>query len=212
MHTINVKRCIDGFSKDGGTKEYEIIIFTDASKIAYAAVVFLKISDGRSSTVNLIFAKTRLAPIKTTLTIPRLELLAVLTGCRISQFVAKELDIKLSKQITIFTDAACVLEWCKTSKPLKKFVMDRINEIKSYDVALKYVKSEDNPADIASRGQNVEGLKTTEIWWKGPEWLLFEEKIPLIEYELNEKISAVMQQEKKKNSRVFEAGLMVDSN
>ena len=90
--------------------------------------------------MNLIFAKTRLAPIKTKLTIPRLELLAVQTGYRISQFVANELNIKLWKRTTIFTDAVCVIEWYKSSKPLKKFVIDRIKEIGSFNIDVRYVK------------------------------------------------------------------------
>ena len=84
IHTVNIRRCIDISGKDG-SKKYELITFTDASKYAYGAVTYLKISDGESNDVNVIFAKTRLAPIKTNLTIHRLELMAVLIGCRISQ-------------------------------------------------------------------------------------------------------------------------------
>ena len=91
IHNISFKRCINEFPAVTSTKR-----FTDASKVGYAAVVFLKISDGELCNVNLIFGKTCLAPIKTKLTIPRLELLAVLTWCRISQFVVNELNIKLS--------------------------------------------------------------------------------------------------------------------
>ena len=40
--------------------------------------------------VNLAYAKARLAPIKE-VTISRLELLGVLIGCRVSQFVVQQL-------------------------------------------------------------------------------------------------------------------------
>ncbi|VDK89646.1 unnamed protein product, partial [Onchocerca ochengi] len=59
------------------TKSTMIHIFTDASSVAYAAAVYAK----QEKKVSLIFAKSRIAPIKGT-TIPRLELLAVLIGGR----------------------------------------------------------------------------------------------------------------------------------
>jgi len=45
---------------------------------------------------------------------------------------------------------------------------------------LFHVKSEDNPADLASRGVSVHELKNSNIWWHGPEWLLHnQEQWPL---------------------------------
>ncbi|XP_006825641.1 uncharacterized protein LOC102803101 [Saccoglossus kowalevskii] len=58
--------------------------FTDASTKAYGAAVYL-VSDKESA---LAIAKTRIAPIsKQKLTLPRLELMGVLIGTRLAQFV-----------------------------------------------------------------------------------------------------------------------------
>ena len=47
IHTINIKRCIDECAEMEDTTKYELILFADASQIAYAAVAFLKISVGK---------------------------------------------------------------------------------------------------------------------------------------------------------------------
>jgi len=42
------------------------------------------------------------------------------------------------------------------------------------------VKTEGNPADLASRGISVHELKNSNLWWQGPEWLLHnQEQWPL---------------------------------
>ena len=79
---------------------YEIVTFYDASAKSYAsAVYYLRVVDQDLIQVNLIFSKTRLVPVKAgnsskgenkQLTLPRLELLAVLIVVRATKFVASE--------------------------------------------------------------------------------------------------------------------------
>jgi hypothetical protein len=155
----------------------EIHIFADASDMAYAAVAYIKIDDQ----ITLIFSKTRLNPIKS-LTIPRLELLALLISMRILKFLKNELNIKITNH-HIWSDSQCVLSWLKTTKELPRFINNRIKEIKKindqYDCEFHYLKSNDNPADIASRGISADELKHNQLWWNGPDWLhLTEEEWP----------------------------------
>ena len=50
------------------------------------------------------------------------------------------------------------------------FVWNRINEIRSeLEIIFKYINTDDNPADIPTRGELVTDLKWTALWWKGPE-------------------------------------------
>ena len=64
-----------------------------------------------------------------------------------------------------------MLHWLKTNKPLSVFLANRVKEIKSLPgVTFAHVSSNDNPADIATRGQSLEELLSS-IWWKGPLWL-----------------------------------------
>lgn len=39
------------------------------------------------------------------------------------------------------------------------------------DVNIRYIKSAENPADIASRGVTLEKLTNNDLWWQGPSWL-----------------------------------------
>ena len=57
--------------------KYKLLCFCDASARAYATAVYLHQYCNGYSKCDLIFSKARLAPVKT-MTIPRLELLAVL--------------------------------------------------------------------------------------------------------------------------------------
>ena len=49
-------------------------------------------------------------------------------------------------------------------------MQDKVNEIRLFEGRVGYVKSADNPADIASRGMPLRKLITETFWWKGPKW------------------------------------------
>ena len=55
------------------------------------------------------------------LSLPRLELLAVLIGTQAIKFVVEELNLCISKKV-ILTDLQCVLHWIKSDKWLSLFV------------------------------------------------------------------------------------------
>ena len=152
---------------------WTLLCFCDASARAYATVVYLLQSSSNYRKVDLMFSKTRLAPQK--ITIPRLELLGVLIGIRALKFVEKEFCLPIANKI-LWTDSQCVLYWMQTTKPLPVFVSNRLREIKSLPkVCFKYVPTEDNPADMTTRGKTLQELSIS-IWWKGPHWPVDHEK------------------------------------
>lgn len=67
-----------------------------------------------------------------------------------------------------------MLDWLR-KEPVhwKTFVANRISEIQSTfpSMSWRYVPSEDNPADCASRGVSAKELKSHKLWWNGPLWL-----------------------------------------
>lgn len=62
-------------------KNLELHAFTDASQIVYATVIYARSNVKGEWVVELVFAKNRLNPCKE-ISIPRLELLAILIGVR----------------------------------------------------------------------------------------------------------------------------------
>ena len=73
LHTIKVDRCLSMSNKEN--VNYDLVTFTDASKSAYSAVGYLREDDEELINTSLVFSKSRLSPIKSNLSIPRLELL-----------------------------------------------------------------------------------------------------------------------------------------
>ena len=149
----------------------QMLCFCDASKDAYAAVVYLRVASNNVTKVSLIFAKTRLAPTKS-ISIPRLELLAMVIGVRAMNFVEKQLHLTINAKY-IWSDSKCVLHWIRSPKPLSLFVSNRVKEIKTQvNTNFRYVNTAENPADIASRGMPYTELSKCNLWWNGPNWLL----------------------------------------
>lgn len=107
--------------------ENRLLCFCDASEHAYACVIYLHQSFSNGLHTNIVFAKTRLAPVKK-ISIPRLELLAVVIGMRCLNFVKRQLKL-VFKQMHVWTDSQCVIQWIATSKQLPVFVRNRIQEI-----------------------------------------------------------------------------------
>ena len=128
--------CLPGYigitHKKSVSIDYSLVCFCDASAKACATAIYLHQSCSELCKVDLIFAKTRLAPEN--MTIPRLELMGVLIGVRALQFVTSELRLRLKNTI-VFTDSMCVLHWLQSQKPLSVFVTNRLKEIKSFEGA-----------------------------------------------------------------------------
>ncbi|XP_063411654.1 uncharacterized protein LOC134694569 [Mytilus trossulus] len=154
-----------------GTVRFRLLCFCDASTKAYASAVYLhQLREDNLCETDLLFSKTRLVPNKK-ITLPRLELLAVVIGVRCIDFVKKQLKLPICETI-LWTDSQCVLHWIGSKKPLATFVDNRIKEIRQQqDIQFQYVYMKENPADIASRGTTVSLLKENSQWWHGPSWL-----------------------------------------
>ncbi|VDM94301.1 unnamed protein product, partial [Onchocerca ochengi] len=85
--------------------------------------------ENKNSNSFLIYAKSRIAPIKG-ISVPRLELLSVLIGARTAQYVIKQLEMNES-HVTLWSNSNCALYWIKNStKLLSRFVQNRVEEIR----------------------------------------------------------------------------------
>ncbi|XP_052784316.1 uncharacterized protein LOC128220097 [Mya arenaria] len=167
--TFKLKRCVTNEADDSVT--YSLVCFCDASERAYSSAIYLRQITDRAIKVELIFSKARLAPVKG-MTIPKLEIMAVVIGVRCLEYVQSQVGVPIEQSV-LYTDSQCVLKWISSEKKLPVFVQNRVNEIKKHTgIRFAYVKTTENPADIATRGYTVEKLTKSELWWNGPSWLM----------------------------------------
>jgi len=85
----------------------------------------------------------------------------------------KELGLKLEDSV-FWTDSTSVLKYLFNQKArYHTFVANRVNLIRelSSASAWRYVDTKSNPADLASRGLDVDTFLTSEIWIRGPRFL-----------------------------------------
>ncbi|CAK1582087.1 unnamed protein product [Parnassius mnemosyne] len=163
-------------SKEDATR-IELHGFCDASKLAYAAVVYMRVIDSDNNIkVSLLTAKTKVAPIKQ-VSIPRLELCG---GVLLSKLLVEVGDVmRITKENWYaWTDSSVVLAWINSHpNKWKTFVANRVSTILEClePYQWSHIQSKQNPADCASRGLRPPELLQSFLWQNGPE--LLKEKI-----------------------------------
>ena len=157
--------------------------FADASRRAIAAAVYLRAETETGTThVSLVMSKTKLSPIRSLprpdrapcrMTIPRLELRAALLAVRLLHLAARDLGVP-SQDCHAWSDSRVVLHWLHSKGPLDNDLVD--NYVTQIHEAMprcpwRYVRTTENPADVATRGSEPSQLNQHRLWWSGPSWL-----------------------------------------
>jgi hypothetical protein len=161
----------DAMTSDSDDK-YILHIFVDASQSAYGAVAYLC----TGNICTLIMAKNRVAPLKQ-ITLPRLELMAAVIGVRLAKHIHNTLPCQ---ETHYWSDSQIVLHWIRATKPLNRFVHNRIQEIREItgNDTWRYCPTSDNPADLQTRGLSVSTFQDSKSWQHGPHWILDKSKWP----------------------------------
>ena len=175
---LHVPRCY--LPVDDGNATLSLHGFCDASKDAFAAVVYLR-SQAVDVQLAFVMAKTRVAPTDKQ-TIPRLELLAALILARLMKSVSTALDgfIRISS-LCCWSDSRVALGWISgEQREWKQFVQNRVTEIRHLVPAelWHFCPGVLNPADIPSRGSSPDEL-CNSVWLTGPAWLKTSEQPPV---------------------------------
>ncbi|XP_063436767.1 uncharacterized protein LOC134718204 [Mytilus trossulus] len=160
------------FSKPSTSTELVLHVFTDASPKAYGAAAYLS----NENETTLVMAKTRVAPVKC-LTLPQLELMAAIIGARLAAHLHSTLNYP---KIVFWSDSSIVLHWLTSTKTLKRFIANRVREITelTHPYKWRYCPTDNNPADLLTRGLTIEQFDQSILWQKGPHWLTDSTKWP----------------------------------
>uniref|UniRef100_A0A914EGJ8 Integrase catalytic domain-containing protein n=1 Tax=Acrobeloides nanus TaxID=290746 RepID=A0A914EGJ8_9BILA len=196
--------------------------FVDASSYAFCSLSYLRIETPQETTCQFLFGKSRLFPLnENTLTMPRKELIAAVTGSRAQAYIRSQLEAHLLKFYglkieanIIWTDSLAVFYWTMSTKSLTTFVINRVNEIneKAADVTWRYINTKINPADIGSRGCSPKELMNMKEYFHGPNFLIQpsnEWPKTLDSSEIKKiKDQEILKEEKKAKKIVYQASLL----
>lgn len=155
----------------------ELCVFSDASIKAVAYLRAMQ-EDGQTH-IGFVMGKSKLAP-QSEPTIPRLELCAAVLAMEIAELIHDELDVKLDST-KFYTDSKVVLGYIyNESRRFYVYVHNRVRCIRQTTKPEQwhYIRTEDNPADHASRSIPASLLAQT-TWLKGPSFLLNPSKDPV---------------------------------
>ncbi|EFP02481.1 hypothetical protein CRE_26836, partial [Caenorhabditis remanei] len=169
----------------------ELVLFADASKSHYGIAAYLRYGYKEGHFVTkLILAKSRIKPHKggKEHTIPRMELTAQELASNTAVMLLKELHMDI-KRVTFFSDSICTIFWTTSrvtnsvgsvwvANRVKAFHenLDTIRNKYNCEATIRYVPTDVNPADIATRGCSMQELQDNKIWNEGPEFLIKSEE------------------------------------
>ena len=122
--------------------------------------------------MNLVASKCLLASPDAD-TRPPLELLGALLGARLPNSLRSEYNdvLKIDDEF-LWMDSSVVLAWIKQGPCVGGvFVANCVEEITAVGGVWSWVPTNENPADLPTRGLTVIQLSSSKIWWNGPEWL-----------------------------------------
>ncbi|PIC11870.1 hypothetical protein B9Z55_028783 [Caenorhabditis nigoni] len=169
--------------KDYDKTGVKLILFSDATKDNYAVTAYLRVKalNGEFES-KLIYSKSRIRPCHSNFSIPQMELLGLECAVNAAINLVGELGINI-EQVVFFTDSTCVLHWVhkkvgnhiglrwaanRVAKVRKG--LQRLSELQ-LDPRVRYVRTDQNPADIASRGAILAVLRDLTMWHNGPIFL-----------------------------------------
>ncbi|XP_074648999.1 uncharacterized protein LOC141904317 [Tubulanus polymorphus] len=172
VNKLRIRRCYNPCNF-GEVEQCQLHCFADASESGYGVATYMRTTDSQGNvSCMLVLGKSRVAPLKVT-TIPRLELTAALTAVKLSLAIIRELDIKVDDLI-YWTDSKVVLGYLRNETArYRTFVANRVSAIREgSDISnWRYVNTELNPADDASRGFTIIDEQRENRWFNGPSFL-----------------------------------------
>ena len=135
--------------------------FGDASNKGVTSAVFAVMRQAQGTQQSLVTAKSRLA--KQGLTIPRQELVSTHMTANLISNVKEALAGFPVEGVYGWLDSSITLHWIKGNGDYWQFVASRVKKIQHNSfIQWRYVHSDQNPADLGSRGGGVD--ESAKLW------------------------------------------------
>ena len=178
---LSIPRCVGGRSSS-----YALIAFTDASKEAFGAVVYIK--DFETGLVSFLVSKNKLIPTTSKRTIPAMELQAISFGVNLLHEQCDALNgptvVEPTRvtQLYLYTDSMVCLHWMQSYsiyfdklQKISIFVKNRLADIDKQcnkkSVVFRHICGTENPADKVSRPTSYKVLARSS-YLTGPDFLV----------------------------------------
>ncbi|CAB4027066.1 Gypsy retrotransposon integrase 1 [Paramuricea clavata] len=172
LDNFQIKRCLDMPEIKCKAKSKQIHVFVDASAVAYACALYMRVEYENSVYTNLIFCKAKVVPVKQKPSIPRAELEAAKIGVKWGNIFASWYEIE-TENVYYWGDSKIVLWWLHRENFPDIYVENRAFYIlqKSKCSQWRYVNTSLNPADLPTKGISVKKLSQSALWKEGPNFL-----------------------------------------
>jgi hypothetical protein len=163
-------------SKEPGA---EFHIFCDASEKAICAVAYVKEPkpSAASPSLGFVIGKAKVAPSGGH-KIPRLELCSAVLAAELWQMISTQTSLDPC-QVTFHTDSKVVLGYINNeTRRFHTYVSNRVERIRhiSKPNQWKYVPTDENPADLATRCVQEDLRQKVMNWLHGPSQFLESER------------------------------------
>ncbi|XP_055542701.1 uncharacterized protein LOC129728292 [Wyeomyia smithii] len=172
LDEVRVPRCYFPDYDSDSFRTLQLHVFVDASESAFTCVVYFRMIDRGQPRCALVASKAKVAPLKP-LSIPRLELQAVVIGSRIAKSVTEYHSLPVYRRF-YWSDSKTVLSWIKSdARRYHQYVAVRIGEILE-DTTVeewRWVPTMQNVADEATKWGKGPKLHQDSRWFTGPDFL-----------------------------------------
>ncbi len=177
LRNVRIPRSLTRIRK---VKAIHLHVFGDASFTACCAVTVAVIEHASGVVKGLLTSKSRIARRNTS--IARLEFFSGQMAANMAKNSVTALRRWPITSVTVWMDSLVALFWISTpERPWKVFVSNRTRKIaeitEEVGITWKYCPSEENLADLGSRGASIKKLEKGS-WFNGPEWLTDSDKWP----------------------------------
>ena len=196
-----------------GYQPLRVVTMADANEKSYCAISYLvsakRNDDGSLSLYSIMMmSKTRVSPLRMSLTIPRLETLAALLCARLSNYVMKGLQLDIP--VYHLSDSQIVLHRiCRNKSPYKQWLQSRISEIHkrtSID-SWSWICSSWMSADYGTKGLPLDDLVSNDQWKFGHSFLR-DENYVFSSSKFQDTPKEVIEQDKCETAKVVQKSFM----